>query len=137
MSVKVFTLEEANLLVPTVDDSVRRFRALSAEIVRTQDAIAVLQMLGAEQAGSPERNDLVAKRAEVEELAQEFSDRLDEFNRHGCLLKDLETGLVDFYGLKDGRLIFLCWRIGESEIKYWHEISAGIAGRRSIKELQE
>jgi hypothetical protein len=50
----------------------------------------------------------------------------------GVLFKDINLGLLDFPALKDGREIYLCWKYGEGEIAFWHEIEAGYAGRRPI-----
>ena len=50
----------------------------------------------------------------------------------GCLLKDLEKGLIDFPALLDGHEVYLCWQRGEPRIEYWHRIEDGFAGRRLI-----
>ena len=53
----------------------------------------------------------------------------------GCEIKRLDTGLVDWYALKDGREVYLCWQLGEKRVDHWHELQAGFAGRRPIAEL--
>ncbi len=53
----------------------------------------------------------------------------------GVTLRDIGTGLVDFPALADGRAIWLCWKLGEDDIAYWHELDAGIAGRKPLIEL--
>ena len=58
--------------------------------------------------------------------------RLDDWS---IQLRDIETGLVDFPALVSGRAVWLCWRLGEPEVAWWHELSAGVAGRRPISEL--
>ncbi len=50
----------------------------------------------------------------------------------GCVLKDPETGLIDFLSLRDGHPVYLCWHLGEEHINYWHEIQAGFAGRQPL-----
>ncbi|MFN8549280.1 MAG: DUF2203 domain-containing protein [Candidatus Eisenbacteria bacterium] len=135
MSVRVFTIEEANRLVPMVEEKLRWFQTAVQRIVQTQDSISVLLVLGAETPDAPDHRELVDKRTLLEELVEQYSRELEEFNRLGCLIKDLEQGLVDFYGHKDGRLIFLCWRMGEQGIQYWHEIHSGFGGRRPVSEL--
>ncbi len=52
----------------------------------------------------------------------------------GAVINDIDAGLVDFVGLRNGREIFLCWQYGEEEIGYWHELNAGFAGRRPLDE---
>ncbi len=54
----------------------------------------------------------------------------------GITLRDIDTGLVDFPALATGRPIWLCWRLGEGEIAWWHELEAGLAGRRPLIELE-
>jgi len=58
--------------------------------------------------------------------------RIDEWS---IQLRDIDTGLVDFPALVNGRPVWLCWRLGEPEVSWWHELSAGVAGRRPIGEL--
>lgn len=58
--------------------------------------------------------------------------RLDEWS---IQLRDIETGRVDFPALVSGRAVWLCWRLGEPEVAWWHELSVGVAGRRPIAEL--
>jgi hypothetical protein len=53
----------------------------------------------------------------------------------GIHVKDLDTGLIDFSALRDGREVYLCWRVGEDDIQFWHEVEAGFAGRQSIDDF--
>ena len=50
----------------------------------------------------------------------------------GCEVKDVQTGLVDFRAMRDGRAVYLCWRLGEEDIAFWHELDAGFAGRQPL-----
>ncbi|HLV01558.1 MAG TPA: DUF2203 domain-containing protein, partial [Acidobacteriota bacterium] len=50
----------------------------------------------------------------------------------GCLVKSVDEGLIDFPHIRDGREVYLCWRYGEDDIEYWHEVDAGFAGRTPI-----
>src|SRR4030095_8771565 len=63
-------------------------------------------------------------------------DRLDELIHNiqdaGAIIKDINTGLLDFLALKDGREVYLCWKYGEVDVKFWHDIDDGFAGRQSI-----
>jgi hypothetical protein len=73
--------------------------------------------------------------AALSRLARDF-DQLDDLLHRvqatGVLIKDIETGLLDFPALKDGREVYLCWKHGEDAIQYWHETDAGFAGRQRI-----
>jgi len=59
--------------------------------------------------------------------------RIDEL---GITLRDIETGLIDFPALVTGRQVWLCWRLGEDDVAWWHELTTGVAGRRSLAELE-
>jgi len=50
------------------------------------------------------------------------------------VLKDVDAGLVDFVGMRNGREVYLCWRYGEEEIGFWHELNAGFSGRQPVDE---
>jgi len=65
-------------------------------------------------------------------LLEAFQSALQQLEALGCLLKDLSKGLVDFYTLRDGQLAFLCWKLGEERINYWHDIDSGYAGRQPL-----
>ena len=135
MPVKVFTPEEVNRVLPQVEETIRWLQDVVFAILRTQDALSVLTLLGAEAAANAEHEELLRRKLELEELVEKYNRRLDDLQRLGGMLKDLHEGLVDFYGLKDGRLIFLCWKIGEPSVRFWHEINAGAVGRRPVSEL--
>ncbi len=70
-------------------------------------------------------------------LAATLDDTVDEINLTGCVIKDIEIGLVDWPALHQDRKILLCWRFGESEVGYWHEVDGGYRGRQPVAELDE
>ena len=65
-----------------------------------------------------------------------LQDLVDELSDVGCELKDYQTGLIDFVGRHQGQDVYLCWKLGEEKILYWHEMSAGFAGRKPIAMLE-
>lgn len=69
-------------------------------------------------------------------LAQDFIKieiLAEKIRSHGCLLKDLNKGLIDFLSILDGREVYLCWRFGEPSVAFYHELHTGFAGRQNIK----
>jgi hypothetical protein len=136
MAVKVFTIKEANRIIPVVSQTVIEVRGKALEIIQLQDRIGVLALIGGENVASPEHADYAARRRELQDLVAQYNGHLEELQKIGCVLKDLNEGLVDFYGRKKNRLVFLCWKLGEKRISYWHEIESGYTGRRPIRELQ-
>ena len=57
---------------------------------------------------------------------------IDEIDEHGAQVKDLDEGLIDFPALRDGETVLLCWKLDEDEIRYWHRVEDGFAGRRPL-----
>ncbi len=135
MPVRVFTLAEANELLPAVEQAILVLQDVVRRMGSIEDALGVLDVLGAADERSPEHPDLLGRRAEREDAMRAFNEQLDRIQQLGCVLKDVHAGVADFYGLKDGRLIFYCWRMGEDAIRYWHEIDSGMIGRRPVSEL--
>lgn len=70
-------------------------------------------------------------------LVATLREHIEEIQATGAIIKDIESGLVDWYALHDDREVFLCWQYGEPEVAWWHEIHTGFAGRRPIAELVE
>jgi hypothetical protein len=70
--------------------------------------------------------------AEVDRLARGLARTVDEINEHGAQVKDPEEGLIDFPALRHGETVLLCWKLGEDEIRYWHTLAGGFAGRQEL-----
>ena len=64
-------------------------------------------------------------------------DLVEEINQVGCELKDCSIGLIDYLSRHQGRDIYLCWKLGEERVNYWHELHSGFAGRQPVSVLQE
>ena len=65
-------------------------------------------------------------------LADDMAKLCAQIDQHGCFLKDIDLGLVDFPGEVDNQVVFLCWQFGEQRISAWHEIESGFSGRRPL-----
>ena len=131
---RVFTISEVNALIPTLS-------ALVGQQLREQSDIEhglgeLTRCLGA----TPQTLDAKdADSQEVGRLKRELRDRIERYETGwrrvqtlGGVIKDPQTGLVDFYGRIDGRLVWLCWRYGEDSLGYYHELESGYAGRRPL-----
>jgi hypothetical protein len=70
--------------------------------------------------------------AELTRRAAELAGALEEIQDLGVVVKDLDTGLVDFPSVREGRDVLLCWRLGEDEVAFWHGYDDGFAGRQPI-----
>ena len=69
----------------------------------------------------------------LNDLAVQFNQRLEVLEDMGCQVKDLNQGLVDFFSVRDGRLVYLCWKEGEEAIRHWHTLDGGFRGRQPIE----
>lgn len=123
---KLFTLEDANELLPTLTDTLEAIRALYKSVEKYQpEARAAAQ-------SSQSGGGMVGGTHYVNAL-YEIGKRVTELSEIGVELKDHSTGLIDFPSLRDGRVVLLCWRLGEGEtIKWWHEIDGGFSARKPI-----
>jgi len=137
VGIRIFSLDEANALLPELSRRLDALKQLVGQIVHDQDGIAVLDLIGARENGSPEHGEYVKRKRETEGLVVELDARIREIQGLGCFVKDINEGLVDFYSVRDGRLIFLCWKLGETGIGHWHELNSGFSGRQPITELYE
>ena len=87
-----------------------------------------------EQLESKERTTAQTK---LEQSMNRLEDYVDELSEVGCELKDYQVGLIDFIGRHQTRDVYLCWKLGEEQIAYWHEMNAGYAGRQPVASLKE
>ena len=128
---KIFTLEEANALLPQVRAALEQLRAGVTRVLAQEATVDALELLAGD--AEPTRQPRVADAmAMVEARRHEAQQQFETFERLGCHLKDLDLGLVDFCSRMDGDLVLLCWHEGEDRIRYWHTMEEGYAGRRSI-----
>src|SRR6478736_2940001 len=132
MPPRIFTPDEANAslseLRPLVEAMVEGKRALDDAQERRDD---VAQRIAGNGGGIPPA-ELGALEAAVEEAAKTLAGTIGEIQALGVLVKDLDTGLVDFPGERDGQDILLCWQLGEDEVAFCHGLDDGYAGRRPL-----
>jgi hypothetical protein len=127
---KLFTLAEAERTLPLVR---RIVHDLTVGYPAWRTAVSRFELLtGGARADWGETKELVAARESVTHHAERINRYLQELEAVGCVFKGFEAGLVDFYSLRGDRPIFLCWRLGEERITYWHEIESGFSGRQPI-----
>ena len=76
--------------------------------------------------------ELVELKARRDTGAARLKEAIEAVEQYGCLVKDLDTGLVDFPTLLQGQMVFLCWKLGEPAIRYWHGVEEGFRDRKPI-----
>ncbi len=132
MSSHLFTVEEANKLLPRLEALLPRLRTLRREVVSKQQVLEEMRSHVRGNGGSPQGKEFSRLKEELEVLLAELRAGVHTIEEMGCVLKDLEVGLVDFPTLREGVEVFLCWRVGEEEINYWHSMDEGFAGRKPL-----
>lgn len=124
---KIFTVQEANALLPDVRIILAKIQRAHREITRYRDE-AKKASEAAEKGGGG-----IAEGVAYASVLTELTVQLAELEGLGVQLKDFERGLVDFPSLRDGRVVLLCWQLGEGdELKWWHDVDAGFAGRTPL-----
>jgi len=119
---RVYTIEEANAELPDLRARLEVIRRARQTILKAAERIrAQVAADGGGHEGKDYWEAQATLRAEVRALAE-----------RDILLRDPETGLVDFPGERDGRRVYLCWRLGEERVSFWHDVDSGFAGRRPL-----
>ena len=122
---KIFTVEEANALIPLVRPKLEKMKTQYAKI----DSLRETAKLAASEfgGGGMESGTIYVK------ALYEIGKMTTEFHELGVQLKDYTRGLIDFPCLRDGQIVLLCWQLGEEErIEWWHELETGFAGRKPL-----
>jgi len=130
---KVFTLEQANATLPLVRAIVKDLMELSREVAERRERLA--HLLRGRRDLSPDDPyyaELVQIHDELEKDGQRLQDYVGELRQLGAEPKDGLQGLVDFPAMIDGRIVFLCWKLDEPQIQFWHELDAGFPGRQPL-----
>jgi len=128
---KLFTLDEANALLPQLEQTIEELRSIRTSISEAQRQVTSIERQ-AKQNGHDRTGDLTKARKRLSELIASFDSEIKSINDLGCDLKDLETGLFDFRTEREGRVVYLCWKSGEPEIGFWHDLQGGFAGRQPL-----
>lgn len=124
---KLFTIQEANALLPDVKSILAKIQRAHRAVTRFRDE-ARKAAEAAEQGGGG-----IANGVAYAGVLTELTSQMSELEGLGVQLKDFERGLVDFPSLRDGRVVLLCWQLGEGdELEWWHDVDAGFAGRTPL-----
>ncbi len=135
---KYFSVEEANKALPLV-------KAIVGDIVKQFEVVNELSQRLAAVSGDSRRRktddvyseELAISRTELELEEAKLVAFIDELTALGVELKGPSDGLCDFPSIREGREVYLCWRLGEPEVLYWHELHTGVAGRKPLGALAD
>lgn len=122
---KHFTVEEANDLLPDLQDRMRGLQAIGARLREEWPAVVPALKAAPHNGGGKKASEYVRR-------LSEFNAGLQHLHEQGILLKDLERGLVDFPHMRDGNEVLLCYEMSENEVEYWHDLESGFTGRQRL-----
>lgn len=143
-----YSIDRANERLPELREILEGLRARRLELIGLRDRVKaasraevpgdprslVDEAVGEAATGAPESPRILAARMQaVIDQMQAAVERLDGWD---VTLRDIEAGLVDFPALVSGRQVWLCWRLGEDDVAWWHELSTGFSSRRPLAELE-
>lgn len=128
----IFTIDQANRTLPLV-------RRIVADIVETyerwQEEVRAFELASAATQGEMPNPEAAGREREAQRLAKEITGFVGELEQLGVEFKGYDIGLVDFPSRIGDRPVYLCWRLGEPAVQYWHETNDGFAGRQPIEAL--
>ena len=128
---RLFTLDEASELLPRLQAILLELQEKKRVLDRLQQQIGLLTGRASGN-GHLLAKDLADKRREEEALSTQMNKLLEEITSMGCELKGIDEGLIDFPCERDGRVVYLCWKLGEDRIEWWHDVDTGFAGRERL-----
>ena len=124
---KLFTIQEANALLPSVRIILAKIQRAHRKLSRFRNDAKKASEAAEQGGGGIEYGVVYAA------VLTELTLQLSELEELGVQLKDFERGLIDFPSLRDGRVVLLCWQLGEGdELEWWHDVDAGFAGRTPL-----
>jgi len=135
MGPRIFTAREINALVPKLGKLFDAVDTLKARLRQLKGKMDVLEMIWGEEVQNetnPDRREYLHYVEELETTKKEYEASLQKFGELEAVVKSLDQGLVDFYGVIDNRLVFLCWKRGEKSVEFFHHLEEGFGGRQPI-----
>lgn len=131
---KMFNRQEAESLLPLIENLLhgavqnkKQLEEVEGEFTQVQNRILLYGGI------LPPYRYLAEKKVEREALASGLRDAIERIEQTGCLVKDIDVGLVDFPSVVNDERVYLCWKLGEERIGYWHGMDEGFAGRKPLR----
>lgn len=148
-----YTIDAANARIPEVRELLLLLRDQRDELVRLRDRLLELRVEEAADAAADEAlgsdadaladgpseatpAEVARIRLRIQGVVDQMQASVARIDGWGITLRDIESGLIDFPALVTGRQVWLCWRLGEGDVDWWHELDVGFAGRRRLADLE-
>ena len=130
---RFFTLQQAEKVLPDIASAIREAISLKEQYQRLesdwQDFSQRVAVMGGVRI---DRGQFMEQKNDREQAARALKEAIDKVHEYGCLVKDLDIGLIDFPTLFQGEEVYLCWKLGEAGIGFWHGVQEGFRGRKPI-----
>ncbi|MGA7476857.1 MAG: DUF2203 domain-containing protein [Thermoplasmata archaeon] len=134
---RLWTVAEANARIPQLEELLPRLRGWVARLAQVHEQRERLSVFWGSEADAADQPDHELKSrldTEWKHLSHRLEEAAEAFRAEGIEVKDLGTGLVDFYAMRGGELVFLCWQRGEPEVGFYHSLTGGYRTRRPISD---
>lgn len=133
MAHRLYSVEEANSVLPDVRRLVERIADLLPELPELQEAVRINELkFRRPTAGDEDRERLAASVAQLRAAEMACAVAMRSLESMDIVLKDQRRGLVDFYSERDGEVVHLCWLLGEDSVANWHRLADGFRGRQPL-----
>lgn len=143
---RFYDLDAANARLPEMREILEHLKSQREDLIRLRDLVLERQEAveaGGDPSGSQPRStdedgpddELRLIRLRMQGLIDQMQAAVTRIDDLGITLREIESGLIDFPALANGRQIWLCWRLGEDDIGWWHELNEGFSGRRELIDL--
>jgi hypothetical protein len=132
-----FTIDEAEEMLPLVSKMVKKAQRLRDKIVWLLETNNVVLEVSSEDGFHYFMTDQIKVNKDFHNMYHKFYSVIEELNDLGVIVKDIDEGLVDFPFEFNGKEAFLCWKLGEDKIRFWHDCESGFEGRQPIVDIDE
>ena len=135
MGPRIYTAREANALVPKLIRAFDEIDEVRNRLKTIKAKMDVLEMIWGEEVKTetnPDFREYTHYMEEIEQAKKDFDSSTRKFGEFEAVVKSIDQGLIDFYGVIENRLVFLCWQRGEKSIEYYHHLEDGFPGRQPI-----
>jgi hypothetical protein len=135
MGPRIYTPREASALVPQLTRNLDEIEQIRTRLKQIKSKVDVLEMIWGEEVHTetnPDHREYAHYLEEIDASKKAFDAATRRFADMEAVVKSIEQGLIDFYGVVEGRLVFLCWKQGEKSIEFYHHLEEGFPGRQPI-----
>ncbi len=122
---RYFTIDEANESIPELVRDISKLMELKEDMEKLHAELTPFLEVIPYNGGHKNAFLLM-------QIGEEFREIVKDIEHRGCHIKGLDPALIDFPHIRDGKEVYLCWRYGEKEIRYWHEVESGFSGRKPL-----